>query len=66
MMIFRIPAVLVLLFLAFGASAMPGVEPLQVSVQQQSKREVWVPPVTSPKTGTIWHIGQTVTVTWYV
>lgn len=66
MMIFQIPAVLVILFLAFGASAAPGVVPVQVAVQQQSKRDVWVPPILRPRKGTTWHIGQTVTVTWYV
>ena len=63
-MMFRIPAVLLLL--AFGASAAPGVEPLQVIVQQQSKRAVWTPPVINPQQGTVWHIGSTVAVAWYV
>jgi hypothetical protein len=65
-MIFRISALLVLLFLAFGVSAAPGVVPLQIAVQQQVKRDVWVPPILSPHSGTIWHIGKTATVTWYV
>lgn len=62
-MFFRIPAVL--LFLVVGASAAPGVEPLQVSVQQ-SRRDVWAPPIIEPHKGAIWHIGSTATVTWYV
>ena len=66
MMFFRIPAVLVLLFLTLGASAAPGVKPLQIVVQQQSKRDLWVPPILSPHRGTVWHIGKTATVTWYV
>jgi hypothetical protein len=66
MMIFHIPAVFVLLFLAFGASAAPGVVPVQIAVQQQSKRELWVPPILSPHKGTVWHTGESVTVTWYV
>ncbi|KAI9465059.1 hypothetical protein BJY52DRAFT_761773 [Lactarius psammicola] len=61
MMIFRIPAVL--LFLALGASAAPAVEPLQVTVQE-SKRDVWAPPIINPHKGTIWHIGSTATVSW--
>jgi hypothetical protein len=63
MMMFRIPAIL--LSLALGASA-AGIVPLQVAVKQQSRREVWVPPITEPDASTVWNIGMTVTVSWYV
>jgi len=37
---------------------------MQIAVQQISKRDVWVPPVTEPTSDTIWQIGTTATVTW--
>jgi hypothetical protein len=46
MMMFRIPAAL--LFFALGASAAPRAEPMQVAVQQITRRDVWVPPITEP------------------
>jgi hypothetical protein len=64
MMMFRTPAAL--LFFALGASAAPRAEPMQVAVQQITKRDVWVPPITEPTAATTWQTGTTVTVTWYV
>ncbi|KAF8262565.1 hypothetical protein EI94DRAFT_1688015 [Lactarius quietus] len=64
MMMFRIPAALLLL--TFGASAAPALrfEPQQIAVQPQGKREVWAPPILCPTSGTVWQTGSTVTVTW--
>lgn len=31
----------------------------------ETKRDVWTPPVTYPRTGTVWYAGQRHNVTWY-
>ncbi|KAN0127597.1 hypothetical protein V8E53_014575 [Lactarius tabidus] len=62
MMMFRTPAAL--LFFALGASAAPRAEPMQVAVQQITKRDVWVPPIIEPSSGTVWQTDTDVTVTW--
>jgi hypothetical protein len=62
MMMFRTPAAL--LFFALGASAAPRAEPMQVAVQQITRRDVWAPPITEPSAGTIWQTDTDVTVTW--
>jgi hypothetical protein len=64
MMMFPIPAAL--LFFALGASAAPKAEPMQVSVQQIARRDVWVPPIEEPTSQTTWYTGTQATVTWYV
>lgn len=61
MMMFRLPTAL--FFFALGASAAPGV---QVAVQPITKRDVWAPPITDPTAQTVWYLGDTVTVEWYV
>jgi hypothetical protein len=62
MMMFPIPAAL--LFFALGASAAPKAEPMQVSVQQIARRDVWVPPIEEPTSQTTWYTGTQATVTW--
>ena len=52
-----------LLFFALGVSATP--TPGRSSLHL-SKRDVWSPPVITPDSTTVWTVGETVTVTWYV
>ncbi len=60
-MIFKTPvALLFSLVIGMSASAAP------VVLSSIAERDVWVPPVTSPKPGTIWTVGKSETVTWYV
>ena len=50
--------------IAVGATAVPVVEREVHAIKM--KRDVWVPPITSPAEGTVWKVGDTVQVTWYV
>lgn len=50
--------------IAVDATALPVIE-REVSVAKM-KRDVWAPPVTEPKEGTVWTVGKTVQVTWCV
>ena len=61
LMIFKSPiAILFSLAITMSASAAP------VVFSSLSERDVWAPPVTNPNPGTVWKIGSSQTVTWYV
>ena len=39
---------------------------LGAKLASRSTSDVFVPPVTYPTAGTVWNVGQTLNVTWYV
>ena len=60
-MIFKSPiALLFSLAIGMSASAAP------VVLSSLSERDVWVPPILTPNSGTVWKIGSCYNVTWYV
>ena len=52
-----------ILIMLDGASALALPAPGEVKIV---KRDVWAPPITSPMVGTVWQVGDTVQVTWWV
>ncbi len=48
-------------FLAFGLQPVLG-----VAVAPRAAQDIFTPPVLTPTTGTVWTVGQTQYVTWYV
>jgi len=60
-MIFKYPvALLFSLAIGMSASAAP------VVLSSVSERDVWAPKVSNPNAGTVWKVGSSQTVTWYV